>query len=79
MPRNFFKRIECVFPIENTEDIKRILKILDAYLKDNTQANSLLANGDYKKTRSASQEPFSAQNAFIQSSLESTLHPYTHS
>ena len=79
MPRNFFKRIECVFPIENTEDRKRILKILDAYLKDNTQANSLLANGEYKKIRSTSQEPFSAQNAFIKSSLESTLHPYSHS
>ena len=79
MPRNFFKRIECVFPIENAEDRKRILKILDAYLKDNTQANSLLSNGEYKKIRSTSQEPFSAQNAFIQSSLESTLHPYSHS
>ena len=79
MPRNFFKRVECLFPIENAEDRKRILKILDAYLKDNTQANSLLSNGEYKKIRSTYQEPFSAQNAFIQLSLESTLHPYSHS
>jgi len=79
MPRNFFKRIECVFPIENAEDRKRIFKIIDAYLKDNTQANSLFPSGEYKKIRSTSQEPFSAQNAFIQSSLESEFHPYSHS
>jgi polyphosphate kinase len=78
MPRNFFKRIECVFPIENAEDRNRILKILETYLKDNTQANTLLSNGEYKKIKSTSQAPFSAQNAFIQSSQQSALHPYTH-
>ncbi|MDA0849031.1 MAG: polyphosphate kinase 1, partial [Verrucomicrobia bacterium] len=78
MPRNFFKRIECVFPIENDEDRDRILKILDAYLKDNSQANTLLANGEYKKIKSISQAPFSAQNTFIQLSQQSVLHPYTH-
>ena len=51
MPRNFFKRIECVFPIESAEERNRILKILEAYLKDNTQANTLLANGEYKKNK----------------------------
>ena len=76
MPRNFFKRIECVFPIENAADRNRILKILDAYLKDNTQANTLLANGEYKKIKSTSQAPYSAQNTFIQASLKSSLHPF---
>ena len=77
MPRNFFKRIECVFPIESSDERNRILKILDVYLKDNTQANTLLANGDYKKIKSTTQAPFSAQNTFIESSLQSSLHPYT--
>lgn len=78
MPRNFFKRIECVFPIENDVDRDRILKILEAYLKDNSQANTLLANGEYRKIKSISQAPFSAQNTFIQLSQQSVLHPYTH-
>ena len=76
MPRNFFKRIECVFPIENAADRNRILKILDAYLKDNTQANTLLANGEYKRIKSTYQTPYSAQNTFIEASLKSSLHPY---
>ena len=77
MPRNFFKRIECVFPIESAEERNRILKILEAYLKDNTQANTLLANGEYKKIKSTSQASFSAQDAFIDLSLRSSLRSYT--
>ena len=77
MPRNFFKRIECVFPIESVEERNRILKILEAYLKDNTQANTLLANGEYKKIKSTSQASFSAQDAFIDLSLQSSLRSYT--
>lgn len=76
MPRNFFKRIECVFPIESEIEKNRILKILEAYLKDNTQASSLLANGDYKKIRSTNQAPFSAQSTFIESSSQSALYHY---
>ena len=77
MPRNFFKRIECVFPIESAEERNRILKILEAYLKDNTHANTLLANGEYKKIKSTSQASFSAQDAFIDLSLQSSLRSYT--
>ncbi len=77
MPRNFFKRIECVFPIESAEERNRILKILEAYLKDNTQANTLFANGEYKKIKSTSQASFSAQDAFIDLSLQSSLRSYT--
>lgn len=77
MPRNFFKRIECVFPIESAKERNRILKILEAYLKDNTQANTLLANGEYKKIKSTSQASFSAQDAFIDLSLQSSLRSYT--
>ena len=77
MPRNFFKRIECLFPIESAEERNRILKILEAYLKDNTQANTLLANGEYKKIKSTSQASFSAQDAFIDLSLQSSLRSYT--
>ena len=77
MPRNFFKRIECVFPIESAEERNRILKILEAYLKDNTQANTLLANGEYKKIKSTSQASFSAQDACIDLSLQRSLRSYT--
>lgn len=76
MPRNFFKRIECLFPLENPIEREKVLEILEAYLKDNTQANSLLANGEYRKIIATNRTPFSAQEAFIKASYENTLHTY---
>lgn len=66
MPRNFFRRIECVFPIESLEVRKRIFNILETYLKDNDQAKFLRANGTYNTARSQHRRPFSAQAFFIE-------------
>tara|TARA_B100000035_G_scaffold69711_1_gene57089 strand:- start:393 stop:2513 length:2121 start_codon:yes stop_codon:yes gene_type:complete len=65
MPRNFFKRIECVFPIESPEVRKKVFAILDAYLKDTAQAKFLRTNGSYSNAGSQPKEPFSAQAFFI--------------
>ncbi|MFP6901318.1 MAG: RNA degradosome polyphosphate kinase, partial [Opitutales bacterium] len=62
MPRNFFSRIEAIFPIENTNMIERIKEILGIYLKDNEFAKTLEADGSYKTPRSHKKKPrFSAQ------------------
>jgi polyphosphate kinase len=47
MPRNFQKRIEVMFPILDQKNKKKILDIMDLYLKDNTQARILDMEGKY--------------------------------
>ncbi len=66
MPRNFFRRIECVFPVVDT-DLKREIteNILPAFLKDST-ATLLQPNGAYRPAPGAKSETiFSAQSAFM--------------
>ena len=52
MPRNFYRRIEVVFPIEDLENRKRTKAILDTYLQDTHNASILRANGSYHKVSS---------------------------
>jgi polyphosphate kinase len=48
MPRNFYRRVEVMFPIESAPLKKRILnEILPAYLKDNCRARMLKSDGAY--------------------------------
>ena len=49
MPRNFTRRIETMFPIEDQDLIDRIMTILSLYLSDNKKARVLLQDGTYKK------------------------------
>ena len=68
MPRNFYRRVEVMFPIENKEIRAKILHILEIYMKDNMHTHYLNANGSYKtlkKPLSRSQS-ISYQNTFIE-------------
>jgi polyphosphate kinase len=48
MPRNLDHRVEVVFPVESKEHIKYLRHhVLETYLKDNTRARILQANGTY--------------------------------
>jgi polyphosphate kinase len=47
MPRNFLRRIEVMFPILAEKHKKRINKIFDFLLRDNTQARTLTSDGSY--------------------------------
>ncbi len=47
MPRNFYRRIETVVPIENPKFRKRILHILETYISDNANSKLLRSNGAY--------------------------------
>jgi len=58
MPRNFFRRIETVFPIEDPTLQRRIFdQILSTYLADNTKANTLNPDGAYTRIARAKGEP----------------------
>lgn len=72
MPRNMFRRIECIFPIYDESIKDRIVnEILQSLLKDNTYANLLHPNGAYYKSPEMKKaEPFGAQQYFMQLSKE---------
>ncbi len=67
MPRNFYRRIEAVFPIEDHDHRERVIEILNKYLKDTQNARILRSNGAYyKATRKKGAHRFSAQEFFIE-------------
>ena len=49
MDRNFFRRVETAWPIEDRLLKKRVLSELELYLKDNQNAWALLPNGEYTR------------------------------
>ena len=67
MPRNFFRRVEAVFPIEDPELRRRIIEdVLLIELRDNEDARELQPDGTYTApTRAVGEEPFRAQKYFM--------------
>ncbi len=64
MPRNFFNRVEIAVPLEG-DALQRVKEeCLDVYLKDNTFAWQLKADGRYHRIE-AGKERFSAQQFLI--------------
>ena len=48
MPRNFFRRVEVITPVEDPQLRERIIReILEVHLRDNTKASLLAADGSY--------------------------------
>ncbi len=72
MSRNFFRRIEVLFPIEDTGLRRWITKeFFPIERKDNENARVLHANGAYlPPSRRAEEPPFSAQAYFVASAYQ---------
>ena len=72
MPRNFFRRIEVVFPIRDPALRRWITdELFVMELQDNENARQLHANGGYLPVpRAAGVPPFSAQSYFIAAATE---------
>ncbi|HTY81993.1 MAG TPA: polyphosphate kinase 1 [Dehalococcoidales bacterium] len=68
MPRNFDKRAEIVYPIENTELKSRIInEILMTYLNDNVKARLMQPDGSYLRlSPKDGQPPVRSQSALIE-------------
>jgi len=49
MERNFFRRVEVAFPVREQSHRDRILRDLNFYLADNTQAWTLERDGGYSR------------------------------
>jgi len=66
MERNFFRRVETAFPLENRRLRERVIDELEWYLADNTQAWILGPDGRYTRAEPAEGEtPFTAQQALL--------------
>lgn len=67
MERNFFRRVETCFPIEEKRPRDQVINLgLQAYLSDNTQAWVLQSDGSYKRARPGNQKPRSAQQMLLE-------------
>lgn len=65
MERNLFSRVEVAFPIDDTVVFKRIFEDIHNYLKDNTSAWQLSADGTWQTVQD-NQPTFSAQDFLLQ-------------
>lgn len=66
MERNFFRRVETCFPIDDKRLKQRILKEgLMTYLADNTQAWILQPDGSYKRCVPGNAKPRAAQDEIL--------------
>ena len=73
MDRNFFRRIELMFPIRDEGLKARIMADLDTYLADNAQAWELRADGRYTKLeRDPHVEPKAAQLVLLRQLAETS-------
>lgn len=71
MARNFYRRIEVIFPIEQDDLRNRIINdILEVYLKDVRFTTELMSNGSYRKVKSRGDASFSAQQVFIEEAIQ---------
>jgi polyphosphate kinase len=66
MSRNMFRRVEVCFPITSKRLQNRILHNLNLYLRDNTQAWLMQADGSYVKAEPiAEEEPVAVQSVLL--------------
>lgn len=67
MPRNFYRRVEVMFPVEAPALRQRILtEIVPAYLADNVKSRELAADGTYHRVRPVrGKKPFRCQQELL--------------
>jgi polyphosphate kinase len=71
MQRNFFRRVETCFPVDDTRLRARVVEeTLTRYLEDNTQAWILQSDGRYKRAKPTTQRPRTAQTELLEELAE---------
>jgi polyphosphate kinase len=67
MTRNLEKRVELMIPIEEGSLKRRLVRIIEAFFQDNTQAHRILPDGTSERiVRAKGQKAFRAQEHFYQ-------------
>ncbi|MDB2448885.1 polyphosphate kinase 1 [bacterium] len=72
MSRNMFHRVEIGFPLLMKKLRDKVIKDLELYLADNSQAWELDAEGHYRQCQPGKAEPISAQEALLAEALSGT-------
>lgn len=73
MPRNLDKRVEILFPVEDTALKEEVIHILDIQLRDNTKARQLNQDGTYQRVKkNRGQEKICAQEYFKKEAIAVT-------
>ncbi len=70
MPRNLDRRVELMFPIEDTDDKERLKDILHILLSDNQKARVMDQDGNYTRIREPEMPSVNAQETFYQQAVE---------
>jgi len=65
MERNFFRRIEVAFPIERKKLRERVLRDLETWLSDNTNAWLMRADGSFERTQPGNEPAITAQQMML--------------
>lgn len=66
MDRNFFRRVESCFPVEQPKLRQRVIdESMQLYMEDNTQAWELHSDGVYQRLEPGDAEPCSAQATLL--------------
>lgn len=75
MPRNFYRRVEIMFPLESPTIKKRIIsEIMPFYLVDNVKARELQPDGTYRRAKKKTDEPLHrAQAELLELHFQSAL------
>lgn len=66
MPRNLYRRVEVAYPIQVKLLRERVIKDLQLYLEDNTQAWELDADGSFKRLTPGDAKPVNAQQSLLE-------------
>ena len=77
MERNFFRRVEVAFPIQQQTHRERILRDLDVCLRDNTQAWKLLPDGSYERIHRAGARSVVAQTELLSAYAAGSVPTFT--
>lgn len=73
MTRNLEKRVELMIPIEEPALKRRLVRILEAFFLDNTQASRLMPDGTSQRiTRTKGQKAFRVQDHFYQAARKAS-------
>jgi polyphosphate kinase len=66
MGRNLERRVELMIPVEDSRARRRILRLLEAFFQDNTQASKILPDGSSERLKPApGEKKFRAQEHFF--------------
>lgn len=69
MPRNLDKRVEILFPVEDSALKQEVIDILDIQLRDNAKARIMQPDGTYLHLNKHGKERLSAQAYFCEAAL----------